>query len=285
MVSMQDEVGTPRGELGGQALHAVCLQNHGRAPVAVLPCRIPHGRLIQTRRRDSSVFHVSNATTNQCRSYLSSTVFVVPCCGPHERSFPIVAEPSIDHGHCQADPAGLGHHDSNHAWSWCCSSTQRGSSNVSSNNSRQSGHQCRQLRVQPARRSSSKHRGAHRGTKNIGRTGRGRSGPCQDVSSDLAEVLEATEGPRVRKILEDNGGLVEVDQTKCTKASRELYSMLARYIGSEAVTIVWSVTGLNGVEAWGTRRAGCSCSLSSRSSLMFRSFFTLCEIRFDSVCV
>ena len=79
------------------------------------------------------------------------------------------------------------------------------------------------------------------------------------VHSDLVEVIktaEAPEGQGVQKIFQGTTELVEVDRTKCTKASGELYSMWSRYTGSEAATIVRSVKGLYGVEA--RRRLGCT---------------------------
>ena len=61
------------------------------------------------------------------------------------------------------------------------------------------------------------------------------------------KAAEATYSQGDQKILEHNAELVEGDQTKCN-ASRVLYSMLARYTGSEAATMVWTITGLDCVE-------------------------------------
>ena len=63
-------------------------------------------------------------------------------------------------------------------------------------------------------------------------------------------TAEAKEGLGVQKNLQDNPQLVEVDRTKCTTSSREMYRTLARCIGSDAAAIVQSVTGLDEVEAW-----------------------------------
>ena len=46
---------------------------------------------------------------------------------------------------------------------------------------------------------------------------------------------------------------MEADRTKHGKACRELYGMLAGYIGSEAATIVRSMMGLKEFETWGDR--------------------------------
>ena len=46
----------------------------------------------------------------------------------------------------------------------------------------------------------------------------------------------------------------------CAKTSRELYSVPVRYTSSEASTVVKSVTGFEGVEAWSrTFRAQGGC--------------------------
>ena len=48
---------------------------------------------------------------------------------------------------------------------------------------------------------------------------------------------------------------VDTNKEPCLKARRELFSVLVRYTSSEASTIVKSVTGLEGVEAWSNLHA------------------------------
>ena len=54
---------------------------------------------------------------------------------------------------------------------------------------------------------------------------------------------------------------------KCIKASKDMYNVLARYTSSEASTIVRTVTGLDGVEAWSILHANYSRGMMGR---MFR---------------
>ena len=76
----------------------------------------------------------------------------------------------------------------------------------------------------------------------------------------LAELLSAVETGGARNaedILEDDV-LVDANRDTCFKASKEMYSVLARCTNSEASTIVRSVTGLDGVEAWARLHANYS---------------------------
>ena len=70
--------------------------------------------------------------------------------------------------------------------------------------------------------------------------------PRDGQKSRVGNVQHSPEA--MKTIFEDTAKLVEVGGTKRTKASREMYSMLARFTGSRAATIVRCLTGLNGVE-------------------------------------
>ena len=71
--------------------------------------------------------------------------------------------------------------------------------------------------------------------------------------------LDAAKADGVRKLEEIlSEDAVLGANKKCVKASRELYSVLARYTSFEASTIVRSVTGLDRVEAGPRRHANCS---------------------------
>ena len=86
--------------------------------------------------------------------------------------------------------------------------------------------------------------------------------------ADLMKEAEMREGKDAKEILNDIDDLEEnYDHEKCIKASKELYSLLARYTGAEAAMIVRSVTGLDGVEAWGKLHASYSRRTMGR---MFR---------------
>ena len=51
---------------------------------------------------------------------------------------------------------------------------------------------------------------------------------------------------------------MDASRERCMKASREMYSVLARYTSSETSTIVKSVTELDGVRAWAKLHANYS---------------------------
>ena len=81
----------------------------------------------------------------------------------------------------------------------------------------------------------------------------GRERRASGMYSDLTQVTKAAraqEGQGVWNITDEHGEVAEVEHVKCTQASREMHSMFARYTGSEAVTAVRSVSGLDGVESW-----------------------------------
>ena len=63
------------------------------------------------------------------------------------------------------------------------------------------------------------------------------------VLADVMTASEMGEGRNVGTVLNEVE-FVDADQAQSTNASRELYSLLARYAGSEAAAIVRSVTGL-----------------------------------------
>ena len=43
---------------------------------------------------------------------------------------------------------------------------------------------------------------------------------------------------------------VDANRERCVKAGKEMYGVLARYTNSEALTIVKSVSEMDGVRAW-----------------------------------
>ena len=67
----------------------------------------------------------------------------------------------------------------------------------------------------------------------------------------------ALQRPRSPKLLQPSKYLCQyqLDRTLCTSATREVCSMLAKYTESEATTVVWTATGLGGVEVPGRLRA------------------------------
>ena len=72
------------------------------------------------------------------------------------------------------------------------------------------------------------------------------------LHGDLAELLNAAETGGVRnakEILKDDE-FVDADREKWIKARKEMCYVLVRNTNSEASTIVRSVAGLDGVEAW-----------------------------------
>ena len=87
---------------------------------------------------------------------------------------------------------------------------------------------------------------------------------------DVMKAAEAREGKNVKEILCDIDELEELNHEKRIKASKELYSLLVRYTGSEAATIVRSTAGLDGVEAWGKLRASYSRRTLGRMFLVQR---------------
>ena len=70
------------------------------------------------------------------------------------------------------------------------------------------------------------------------------------VLADAIAPSESDEDKNVGTVL-DGDEFEDADQPRCTKAGRELSSLLAKCTESEASTIVRSVTGLDGVETCG----------------------------------
>ena len=51
---------------------------------------------------------------------------------------------------------------------------------------------------------------------------------------------------------------MDANRERCVKAGKEMYGVLARYTNSEALTIVKSVSEMDGVRAWARLHANCS---------------------------
>ena len=72
------------------------------------------------------------------------------------------------------------------------------------------------------------------------------------MNGELADMLKAAETTGIGNT-EEILGEVQFGGAKgerCSKASREMFCVLARYTSSEALTIVKSVTEMDGVRAW-----------------------------------
>ena len=80
------------------------------------------------------------------------------------------------------------------------------------------------------------------------------------VHGVLADVMTASETgeDRTTATVLNDATIVDADQAQCAKASRELYSLVARCTGSEAAMVARSVMGLDGVDAWSKLHANCS---------------------------
>ena len=79
------------------------------------------------------------------------------------------------------------------------------------------------------------------------------------MNGELAEMLKAAGTTRIGNTEVGEDQFVDANRERCRKASRdEMYCVLARYTSSEALTIVKSVTEMDGVGAWVRLHANCS---------------------------
>ena len=80
------------------------------------------------------------------------------------------------------------------------------------------------------------------------------------MNGELAEMLNMEEADGIESIEEvlREARLVDVNRERCVKAGKEMYGVLARYTSSEALTIVKSVTEMDGVRSWARLHANCS---------------------------
>ena len=89
------------------------------------------------------------------------------------------------------------------------------------------------------------------------------------MNEEFAEMLTTAETEGIESIEEvlKEAKFVDANRERCVKASKEMYGVLARYTNSEALTIVKSVSEMDGVRAWARLHAN-----NSRRTLgrMFR---------------
>ena len=80
------------------------------------------------------------------------------------------------------------------------------------------------------------------------------------MNEEFAEMLTTaeTEGAEsIEEVLKE-AKFVDANREKCVKAGKEMYGVLARYTNSEALTIVKSVSEMDGVRAWARLHANYS---------------------------
>ena len=72
------------------------------------------------------------------------------------------------------------------------------------------------------------------------------------MNGDLAEILTTAEADGVESIeeLSREAKFVDANRERCVRRGKEMYGVLARYTNSEALTIVKSVSEMDGVRAW-----------------------------------
>ena len=91
-------------------------------------------------------------------------------------------------------------------------------------------------------------------TRNSGRTRLGRSRLlCSGMNEEFAEMQTMAEANRIECIEEvlRDANFVDANRAeRCVKAGKEMYGVLVRYTNSEALTIVKSVSEMDGVRAW-----------------------------------
>ena len=89
------------------------------------------------------------------------------------------------------------------------------------------------------------------------------------MNEELAEMLTTAETEGIESIGEilREAKFVDANRERCVKAGKEMYGVLARYTNSEALTIVKSVSELDGVRAWAKLHANYSRGTLGR---MFR---------------
>ena len=78
------------------------------------------------------------------------------------------------------------------------------------------------------------------------------------MNEEFAEILTTAEMEGIESIEEVLRGakLVDANRERCVKAGKEMYGVLARYTNSEALTIVKSVSAMDGVRAWARLPSG-----------------------------
>ena len=72
------------------------------------------------------------------------------------------------------------------------------------------------------------------------------------MNEEFAEMLTTAETEGIESIEEvlREAKFVDANRERCVKAGNEMYGVLARYTNSEALTIVKSVSEMDGVRAW-----------------------------------
>ena len=80
------------------------------------------------------------------------------------------------------------------------------------------------------------------------------------MNEEFAEMLTTAETEGIESIEEvlREAKFVDANRERCVKAGKEMYGVLARYTNSEALTIVKSVSEMDGVRAWARLHANYS---------------------------
>ena len=80
------------------------------------------------------------------------------------------------------------------------------------------------------------------------------------MNRELAEILTTAEADGVESIeeLSREAKFVDANRERCVRAGKEMYGVLARYTNSEELTIVKSVSEMDGVRAWARLHANYS---------------------------
>ena len=80
------------------------------------------------------------------------------------------------------------------------------------------------------------------------------------MNEEFAEMLTTAEAKGIESIEEvlREAKFVDANRERCVKAGKELYGVLARYTNSEALSIVKSVSEMDGVRAWARLHANYS---------------------------
>ena len=80
------------------------------------------------------------------------------------------------------------------------------------------------------------------------------------MNEGFAQMLTTAEADGIESIEEVLRGakFVDANRERCVKAGKEMYGVLARCTNSEALTIVKSVSEMDGVRAWARLQAKCS---------------------------
>ena len=80
------------------------------------------------------------------------------------------------------------------------------------------------------------------------------------MNEEFAEMLTTAEAKGIESIEEvlREAKFVDANRERCVKAGKEMYGVFARYTNSEALTIVKSVSEMDGVRAWARLHANYS---------------------------